>query len=143
MDFYTKQHKHYCGIDLHARNVYVCIMNEEGKVVIHQNIKTQPDVFKKLISPFVEDIVVAVECMFTWYWLADFCSENDIEFILGHALYMNPPADDPIPTTKKSCLLDCSDFKDFLVFLLVEFRADFDSFCFVSFFCHVFIFLCL
>ncbi len=88
MDFYTKQHKHYCGIDLHARNMYVCIMNQAGKVVIHKNIKTKADVFKELISPFIEDIVVAVECMFTWYWLADFCSENDIEFVLGHALYM-------------------------------------------------------
>ncbi len=52
------------------------------------SIKTKADVFKELISPFIEDIVVAVECMFTWYWLADCCSENDIEFVLGHALYM-------------------------------------------------------
>jgi hypothetical protein len=30
-----------------------------------------------------------VECMFSWYWVADFCAEHDIEFVLGHALYMN------------------------------------------------------
>ena len=24
MRFYTKTHKHYCGIDLHARTMYVC-----------------------------------------------------------------------------------------------------------------------
>ena len=88
MDFYTKQHEYYCGIDLHARNMYVCILNQEGKVVIHKNIKANPDDFMEVITPFLKDIVVAVECMFTWYWLADFCSENDIEFVLGHALYM-------------------------------------------------------
>jgi len=63
-------------------------MDQEGKVVIHKNIKAKPDDFMELITPFLEDIVVAVECMFTWYWLADLCSENDIEFTLGHALYM-------------------------------------------------------
>jgi transposase len=29
-----------------------------------------------------------VECMFTWYWLADLCVEEDIAFVLGHAQYM-------------------------------------------------------
>ncbi len=42
----------------------------------------------ELITPFLKDIVVAVECMFTWYWPADFCEDNDIEFVLGHALNM-------------------------------------------------------
>src|SRR5207237_5856217 len=35
-----------------------------------------------------KDIVVAVECMFTWYWLADLCAREGIAFVLGHALYM-------------------------------------------------------
>jgi hypothetical protein len=29
---------------------------------------------------------VAVECLFTWYWLADLCADEDIPFVLGHAL---------------------------------------------------------
>ena len=32
--------------------------------------------------------VIGVECIFTWYWIADFCAENGIDFALGHALYM-------------------------------------------------------
>jgi len=31
---------------------------------------------------------VAVECMFTWYWIADLCVQQNIPFVLGHALYM-------------------------------------------------------
>jgi hypothetical protein len=27
MRFYTKQHQAYCGIDLHARTMYICIVN--------------------------------------------------------------------------------------------------------------------
>jgi hypothetical protein len=30
--------------------------------------------------------VVGVECMFAWYWLADLCRNEKIEFVLGHAL---------------------------------------------------------
>jgi hypothetical protein len=26
--------------------------------------------------------------MFTWYWLADLCADEGIDFVLGHALYM-------------------------------------------------------
>jgi Transposase len=29
-----------------------------------------------------------VECIFTWYWLADLCAREGIAFVLGHALYM-------------------------------------------------------
>jgi len=29
MRFYTKHHQFYCGIDLHARTMYVCIMDHE------------------------------------------------------------------------------------------------------------------
>jgi transposase len=88
MRFYTKQHKFYCGIDLHARTMYLCILDQEGKIVLHRDIKTNPENFLKTIAPYREDIVVAVECIFTWYWIADLCSEGNIPFVLGHALYM-------------------------------------------------------
>ena len=87
MRFYTTSHKHYCGIDLHAKTMYVCIMSHEGEVLLHQNFKTDPEIFLRAIEPFREDLVVAVECMFTWYWLADLCAQKGIHFVLGHALY--------------------------------------------------------
>jgi transposase len=88
MKFYTKQHKYYCGIDLHTKKMYVCILDAEGQIRLHQNIKTDPQHFIRILTPFREDIVVAAECMFTWYWIADLCIEQNIPFILGHALYM-------------------------------------------------------
>ena len=88
MRFYTKQHKAYCGIDLHARSMYVCILSQDGAILLHRNLKTSPEMFLKAIAPYREDLVVAVECIFTWYWLADLCAREDIPFVLGHALYM-------------------------------------------------------
>jgi transposase len=88
MRFYTKQHQFYCGIDLHARTMYLCVLNHAGEIVLHQNMKAAPEPFLKAITPYREDIVVSVECIFTWYWLADLCAREGIPFVLGHALYM-------------------------------------------------------
>ena len=88
MRFYNQQHKFYCGIDLHARKMYVCILDQKGKTQVHENIKTDPEALFDLIFPFIEDVVICVECMFSWYWIADFCTEHKIPFVLGHALYM-------------------------------------------------------
>ena len=42
MKFYTKQHQFYCGIDLHARMMYVCILDKEGNIVLHKNMNNIP-----------------------------------------------------------------------------------------------------
>ena len=88
MRFYTHQHPFYCGIDLHARSMYVCIVNHAGEILLHRNMKAAPEPFLKAIAPYREGLVVAVECMFTWYWLADLCAQEGMAFVLGHALYM-------------------------------------------------------
>lgn len=110
MKFYTNKHKHYCGIDLHARNMYVCILNQDGDVVYHRNIHSCANQFLKAIVPYRDDLVVAVECMFCWYWLADLCAKEGIEFVLGHALYMKAihggkAKNDPIDAKKIAVLL--------------------------------------
>jgi Transposase len=87
MRFYSKQHKAYCGIDLHARMMYVCILNHDGEIMVHQNVKANPETFLKVIAPYRDDLVVAVECIFTWYGLADLCMREGMAFVLGHALY--------------------------------------------------------
>ncbi len=88
MKFYNQVHQFYCGIDLHARTMYLCVQDQAGTIRLHQNCKTKPEEFLRLIQPFRENLVVAVECMFTWYWLADLCAREGIDFVLGHALYM-------------------------------------------------------
>lgn len=88
MKFYTTLHKYYCGIDLHARLLYVCILDERGNKVVHQKIKADPHQLHHLLKPYIGQIVVGVECMHCWYWVSDFCRELNVDFILGHALYM-------------------------------------------------------
>jgi len=88
MRFYTKQHPFSCGIDLHARTLYVCILRQDGELVLHRNRPAGPAPFLKAIAPYREDLVVCVACIFTWYWLADLGAREGIAFVLGHAWSM-------------------------------------------------------
>jgi transposase len=89
MRFYQQQHVFYCGVDLHAKTMHICIIDQAGKILVHRNLRTSRDAFLNALAPYRRrGIVVGVECMFAWYWLADLCAEYQIAFVLGHALYM-------------------------------------------------------
>jgi transposase len=88
MRFYNGSHRHWCGIDLHAKTMYVCILDSEGQVLVDRNLRCSPEEFLAVVAPYREQLVVAVECIFTWYWLADLCAREGIAFVLGHALFM-------------------------------------------------------
>jgi transposase len=62
------------------------------------------------VAPYRDGLVVAVECLFTWYWLADLCADQGIPFVLGHALYMKAihggkAKNDKIDSQKMAALL--------------------------------------
>jgi transposase len=88
MRFYSQQHRFYRGIDLHARSMHLCVLDQAGAVRLARNLPARPDAFLRAIAPFRDDLIVGVECLFAWYWLADLCQAEDIPFALGHALYL-------------------------------------------------------
>ena len=88
MRFCNRQHRHYCGIDLHVKTIYVCLLDATGRVLVHRNVPSTPEALLDAVAPYRDDLVVAAECMFTWYWLADVCAAKGIAFVLGHALAM-------------------------------------------------------
>ncbi len=89
MKFYTSTTRYHCGIDLHSRQMYVCVMDSQGNKLLHMNIKNNDFAFfLKKISPWRHDMTVCCECLFCWYWLADACEEAGLEFVLAHALYL-------------------------------------------------------
>jgi transposase len=88
MRLYSETHQFTCGVDLHGRTMYLCVLDGAGKIVFHQNLDSRPTDFLKAIAPFRADLVVGCECIFTWYWLSDLCADEGIPFALGHALGM-------------------------------------------------------
>jgi transposase len=88
MRYYTDKHQHTCGADLHGRNLYLCILDPDRRKLLHRRVPCDAERLLFELASFREDLVIGVECMFKWYWLADFCAEHDIPFVLGHALEM-------------------------------------------------------
>jgi transposase len=88
MRLYRGQHRFYCGVDLHAGTMYLCVTDQAGAILLHRNLPSDPAAFLQAVAPFRDGLVVACECVFTWYWLADTCQEHKIPFVLGHALEM-------------------------------------------------------
>ena len=88
MRFYKTTHAFYAGIDLHSRTLYLCVVDADGNKRLHRELKCCIEELQLALAPFREGLVVACETTFCWYWLADFCHERDITFVLGHALFM-------------------------------------------------------
>jgi hypothetical protein len=110
MRFYNQAHGFYCGVDLHARSMYVCVVDHAGTIVLHEDLRAEPEAFLQAIAPYRDGLVVACECLFCWYWLADLCAAQKIAFVLGHALYMKAihggkTKDDKIDSKKIALLL--------------------------------------
>jgi hypothetical protein len=38
MKYYTSTTEFNCGIDLHARQMYVCVMDRQGRKLVHTNV---------------------------------------------------------------------------------------------------------
>src|SRR5262245_2328071 len=75
----------YVGVDLHARTLYVCVLDQAGAVRLSRNLPAKPEPFLAAIAPFRPDLLVGCECVHCWYWLADACRAEQIPFALGHA----------------------------------------------------------
>src|SRR5215813_15096476 len=88
MRFYTNQHPFDCGIALHARSLSGCIVTPDGDLLLHRHLPAAPAPFLNAIAPSRDGLVVAVECLFSWSWLADLCAAEGMAFVLGHALSM-------------------------------------------------------
>jgi hypothetical protein len=43
--FYIHTHERYCGIDLHARSMHLCILDTPGEILPHRNFKAEPKSF--------------------------------------------------------------------------------------------------
>jgi transposase len=85
MRYLTATAASYVGVDLHARTLYVCVLDQTGTVKLSRNLPAKPEPFLQAIEPFKPDLLVGCECVHSWYWLADTCTEHNIPFALGHA----------------------------------------------------------
>ena len=51
MRFYPQQHQYHRGIDMHARSIYLGILDQSGEIPLHRNMRANPDAFLKAVAP--------------------------------------------------------------------------------------------
>jgi hypothetical protein len=62
----------YAGLDLHATNTYVAMIDGDNNVLYKQRHKNDVPAILSALDPFKKDIQgVVVESTFNWYWLVD------------------------------------------------------------------------
>jgi hypothetical protein len=57
MRVYSQAHPFYCGIDLHARTMHLCVLDQGGTVVLDKNLAARPETFLKAVAPFRDGLV--------------------------------------------------------------------------------------
>ena len=62
----------YCGLDLHARNTYIGILDTDFKRVFKKRVSNNLNLILKTLEPFRDQFKgIVVESTFNWYWLVD------------------------------------------------------------------------
>jgi transposase len=68
----------YAGIDLHANNSYLAVIDETDELVAARRYHNDLRLICKGLEPHREELVgIAVESTFNWYWLVDGLQESD------------------------------------------------------------------
>ena len=64
MRTYNTQHTHYCGVDLHARSLFVHVLDHTGTTRLEQDIPASPAAFLDALKPFRDGatVVLTVGC---------------------------------------------------------------------------------
>src|SRR5436309_12978312 len=68
----------YAGVDLHARSLYLVVLDTDGQVRFGRNLPAAPEPFLRAVAPFRDGLLVACECVHPWYRLADACRDHAI-----------------------------------------------------------------
>jgi len=78
--------KFYCGIDLHARDSFICIIDDSEKIHFKGKIPNRLENFIYHIGSFSPRPSVVVESTLNWYWLVDGLMDVGFEVTLAHSL---------------------------------------------------------
>jgi transposase len=82
--------KFYCGIDLHATNSFLCVIDDKDKIFLKEKLKNDLGAILYALESFSPRLSIAVEATINWYWLIDGLQEAGFDVKLAHsmALYM-------------------------------------------------------
>src|SRR5919199_2372846 len=79
----------YGGIDLHANNSVIVLLNEQDKVIYRKRLSNNLPAILEQLDPYYADIEgLVVESTYNWYWLVDGLMEADYRLHLANPAAM-------------------------------------------------------
>src|SRR5678816_3463546 len=79
----------YGGIDLHANNSVVVLLNEQDQVIYQRRFANHLPTILEQLAPYQSDLKgVVVESTYNWYWLVDGLMEADSRVHLANPAAM-------------------------------------------------------
>src|SRR5262250_2423323 len=77
----------YGGIDLHANNSVIVLLNEQDKVIYQKRLSNDLPMILEALAPYQPDIIgVVAESTYNWHWLVDGLMEA------GYRVHLANPA---------------------------------------------------
>ena len=64
MQYVRVNKQYYCGVDLHADVMYVCVMTKAGRAVFHHELPTDFPRLLQHLKPYLSSIAVCAESTF-------------------------------------------------------------------------------
>ena len=83
----------YTAFDLHSNNVYLGIIEENGKRVFKRKLPNDPAIIIETLKPFKADISgIVVESTYNWYWLVDgvMAAKADVTATIPEGVEISP-----------------------------------------------------
>jgi transposase len=76
----------YCGVDLHARNSQLCVIDDHGHRCAEGKVNNDLATILDFLAPYGSDVSIAIESTLNWYWLVDGLMEAGFDVHLAHTL---------------------------------------------------------
>jgi len=75
----------YCGIDLHANNSVIAVLDEQDKARYEQRLPNELSQIITALQPYQQELVgCVVESTYNWYWLVDGLMDAGFPVHLAH-----------------------------------------------------------
>ena len=75
----------YCGIDLHANNSVVSVLDDNDQVQYEKRLPNDLELITETLLPFKKDLLACVvESTYNWYWLVDGLMDAGFDVRLAH-----------------------------------------------------------
>ena len=93
--------KYYCGIDLHANNSVLCIIDDTEEIHLMEKVQNCIFTITEMLNRFSPRPEIVIESTLNWYWLVDWLQEDGFNVKLAHTFGLHMITGAKVKTDKR------------------------------------------